>query len=294
MAEQTGTTGRRPAKEGVWYLMKQTFNEWSADNAMTLGAALAYYATFSLAPLLVIIVAVSGFFLGQETTQATIVSRVQESMGPAAAGYIRSMISAAYPKGGEGVAAVIGVVVLFLGATSVFVMLTQALNIIWKVDPNRNSGLAHMVITRLLSLVMMLIIGFILLLSVVLTTGVRALLSTLTAATALPPAVFLVAEGVISFLIITLLFAAIFKVLPDTKIAWRDLWIGAVVTAVLFTGGKYVLGLYLGRGGVASAYGVAGSLVVILLWIYYSAQIFLFGAEFTQVYARIYGSRAEG
>lgn len=293
MAEQKGTTGRRPAKDGAWYLVKQTYNEWSADNAMTLGAALAYYAAFSLAPLLVIIVAVAGFFMGREAMQAAIVSQVQENMGPAAATYIQGMVTAAYPQGGEGLAAIMGIVVLVIGATSVFVMLTQALNIIWKVDPDRGTGLGKMILTRLLGLVMMLIIGLILLLSVILTTGVQALLTTLTAATSIPPAVFLVATGIVSFLIITLVFAAIFKVLPDTTIAWSDIWIGAMITAVLFTGGKYVLGLYLGRGSAVSAFGVAGSLVVILLWIYYSAQIFLMGAELTQVYARTYGSRAQ-
>ena len=293
MAEQKGTTGRRPAKDGPWYLVKQTYNEWSADNAMTLGAALAYYAAFSLAPLLVIIVAVAGLFMGREAMQAAIVSQVQENMGPAAATYIQSMVTAAYPQGGEGLAAIMGIVVLVIGATSVFVMLTQALNIIWKVDPDRETGLGKMILTRLLGLVMMLIIGLILLLSVIFTTGVQALLTTLTAATSIPPAVFLVATGIVSFLIITLVFAAIFKVLPDTTIAWSDIWIGAMITAVLFTGGKYVLGLYLGRGSAVSAFGVAGSLVVILLWIYYSAQIFLLGAELTQVYARTYGSRAQ-
>lgn len=293
MAEQKGTTGRRPAKDGAWYLVKQTYNEWSADNAMTLGAALAYYAAFSLAPLLVIIVAVAGFFMGREAMQAAIVSQVQENMGPAAATYIQGMVTAAYPQRGEGLAAIMGIVVLVIGATSVFVMLTQALNIIRKVDPDRETGLGKMILTRLLGLVMMLIIGLILLLSVIFTTGVQALLTTLTAATSIPPAVFLVATGIVSFLIITLVFAAIFKVLPDTTIAWSDIWIGAMITAVLFTGGKYVLGLYLGRGSAVSAFGVAGSLVVILLWIYYSAQIFLMGAELTQVYARAYGSRAQ-
>ena len=293
MAEQKGTTGRRPAKDGAWYLVKQTYNEWSADNAMTLGAALAYYAAFSLAPLLVIIVAVAGFFMGREAMQAAIVSQVQENMGPAAATYIQGMVTAVYPQGSEGLAAIMGIVVLVIGASSVFVMLTQALNIIWKVDPDRETGLGKMILTRLLGLVMMLIIGLILLLSVIITTGVQLLHTTLTAATSIPPAVFLVAMGIVSFLIITLVFAAIFKVLPDTTIAWSDIRIGAMITAVLFTGGKYVLGLYLGRGSAVSAFGVAGSLVVILLWIYYTAQIFLMGAEFTQVYARTYGSRAQ-
>jgi membrane protein len=274
---------------GAWYLIKETYRDWSKDKVMTQGAALAYYAVFSLAPLLIIIVAVTGFFLGQQTSRATIMDYLQKSMGPAASGYINGLLKAAYPQGSEGLAAVIGIVILLLGATSVFVMLTQTLNLIWKVEPE--SSLAKLVITRVLGLGLMLLIGVLLFLSVILSTAVQAMANILTTAIPIPTVIFLIAEGVISFLVITVLFALIYKLLPDAAIAWRDIWIGALVTAMLFTAGKYGLGFYMGRSSVGSAYGAAGSLVVVLVWIYYSAQIFLLGAEFTQVYARTYGSR---
>jgi membrane protein len=274
---------------GVWYLIKETYHDWSKDKVMTQGAALAYYAVFSLAPLLIIIVAVTGFFVGQQTGRATIMDYLQKSMGPAASGYIDGLLKAAYPQGSEGLAAIIGIVILLLGATSVFVMLTQTLNLIWKVEPE--SSLAKLVITRLLGLGLMLLIGLLLFLSVILSTAVQAMAAILTTTLAIPAVVFLIAEGVISFLVITVLFALIYKLLPDAAIAWRDIWIGALVTALLFTAGKYGLGFYIGHSSIGSAYGAAGSLVVVLVWIYYSAQIFLFGAEFTQVYARTYGSR---
>jgi membrane protein len=210
-------------------------------------------------------------------------------MGPGASGYISGLLKAAYPQGSEGLAAIIGIVILLLGATSVFVMLTQTLNLIWKVEPE--SSLAKLVITRVLGLGLMLLIGVLLFLSVILSTAVQAMANILTTAIPIPTVIFLIAEGVISFLVITVLFALIYKLLPDAAIAWRDIWIGALVTAMLFTAGKYGLGFYMGRSSVGSAYGAAGSLVVVLVWIYYSAQIFLLGAEFTQVYARTYGSR---
>jgi membrane protein len=274
----------------VWHLIKETYHDWSKDRAATLGAALAYYAIFSLAPLLVIIVAVTGFFLGQETTRRTIMNQVQQSIGPAASSYLEGMLKSAYPQGVEGLAAIIGIILLLAGATSVFVMLKQALNTIWKVEPQEGSGVAKLVLTRLMGLILMLVIGFILFLSVVLSTAVQAMHGMLAHATAVPAVVFIIAEGIISFLVVTLLFAMIYKLILDATIAWRGIWIGALVTALLFTAGKYGLGFYLGHSSVGSAYGAAGSLVVILLWIYYSAQIFLFGAEFTQVYARTHGS----
>jgi membrane protein len=212
-------------------------------------------------------------------------------MGPAASGYIENLLKAAYPKGGEGLAAIIGIIILVIGATSVFGMLTQALNIIWKVEPDPNMSLIKMIITRILGLALVLIIGLLLFLAVILSTGVQVMANTLANATAIPSVAFLIAEVVISFLVITVLFALIYKLLPDVTVAWSDIWIGAFITALLFTAGKYGLGFYLGHNSVGSAYGAAGSLVVILVWIYYSAQIFLFGAEFTQVYARTYGSR---
>ncbi|MEJ2672275.1 MAG: YihY/virulence factor BrkB family protein [Deltaproteobacteria bacterium] len=287
MARQARRTGL-----GAWHLIKETYHDWSQDKVMTQGAALAYYAVFSLAPLLIIIMAVTGFFLGKQTSRTTIMNYLQQSMGPSASGYIDGLLKAAYPQGSEGLAAIIGVIILLLGATSVFVMLTQTLNLIWKVGPER-SGLAKLVLTRLLGLALLLLIGVLLFLSVILSTAVHAMAATLTTVIAIPAVAFLIAEAVISFLVITVLFALIYKLLPDAAIAWRDIWIGALVTAMLFSAGKYGLGLYLGRSSVGSAYGAAGSLVVILLWIYYSAQIFLLGAEFTQVYARTYGSRGK-
>jgi membrane protein len=272
-------------------LLKATFTAWSEDRVSRLAAALAYYAIFSLAPLLIIVIGVAGLVFNQADVREQIIAQTQDLFGKSGAQLIDSMLSNAFGAGSGWIATGIGIAILVFAATGLVVQLQGALNTIWGVDSIAKEGIINLLKDRLISLAMILGIGFLLLISLIL----GAVLSTLNDyfANFIPNWVNLLqfANLLLSFVTITVLFAMIYKILPDVQITWRDVWIGAVVTALLFTIGKTLIGLYLSIASVGSAYGVAGSLVVILLWIYYSAQIVLLGAEFTQVYARKYGSQ---
>lgn len=271
-------------------LLQTTARQWQQDGASQLAASLSYYMVFSLAPLLVVVIALAGFVFGREAAQGQIVEEIDGMVGRQAAQTVQTMIASVNDTGKGIVATVIGLATLLLGATGVFGQLQSALNHVWGIRDER-SGVKGIVLHRFLSFTMVLGVAFLLLVSLALSAGISALGHL---AAGLLPEVHLllhVANVVVSLGIITLLFGAMFKILPDAEIAWGDVWIGAAVTALLFTIGKLLIGLYLGRSGVASAYGAAGSLVVILLWVYYSAQILLFGAEFTEVYANRFGSR---
>jgi membrane protein len=265
------------------------------DNSFKLGAALSYYTVFSLPPLLLIVIAVAGLAFGEEAATGQIVKEFQGFIGKENAAFIQTMIErkAAAPE--RGIAATgIGLIVLILGATGVFGELQDSLNTVWKVRPRPGVGIRHTIRTRLLSFSLILSIGFLLLVSLVLTAAMAAFGSYLNRLWPGPPLIHYIMQAahfLLSFGIITALFAMLFKILPDAKIAWSDVWLGATVTALLFTIGKLLIGLYLGTSDIASAYGAAGSLVLILLWIYYSSQILFFGAEFTRAYANRFGSR---
>lgn len=272
-------------------LFKAAFDKWRADKAPRLAAALAYYTLFSIAPLLVIAIAVAGLLFGEEMARSQVLVSLQELIGPRAAGALQTVIeNTAQPRSGV-IATLAGVITLWFGASGVFHQLKEALNTIWGVRPKPGRGLWGMLKARLESLLMVLGIGLLLVLSLIVSTVLAALVEFLSHW--LPGSVSLwqAVDLLSTLLIVTVLFAVIYKILPDVKIAWSDVWIGAAVTAVLFALGRYLIGLYLSRVGVASLYGAAGSLVVILLWVYYSAQILLFGAEFTYVFATRYGSR---
>jgi len=272
-------------------LLKQTASEWMEDDAPSLGAALAYYTVFSLAPLMTIAIAIAGFFFGKEAAQGQIFDELRVLLGEEGGKAIEEMVQSASAQPTVGVVAtVISVIILLFGASGVFGQLQASLNRIWGVKPKPGRGVLGMIQDRLLSFGFTLVVGFLLLVSLLLTAGI-ALVADL--AGGLMPASETLAQllnFVLSLAIITLLFAMIFKFLPDAKIAWRDVWIGAFLTALLFTVGRFALGLYLGKSSVASSYGAAGSLIVLLLWVYYSSQILFFGAEFTQVYANRFGS----
>jgi membrane protein len=275
-------------------LLREVFSEFQRDNAVALGAALAYYTIFSLAPLLVLVIAVAGLALGRSTAQDEILTRVRQEVGPNVAQAIEGMIlQLASPKSGL-LATVTSLVTMVIGASGAFGQLQGALNTIWSAPPRYESGWKNLLRRRLSAFGMIFVIGFLLLVSMLLTAllnGVHRLI-----AESLPVfSLFLpYLEFTLSFALVTALFAAIFKILPDVRIEWRDVWPGAAVTALLFSVGKWLIGAYLGRAGVGSIYGAAGSLIVLLLWIYYSAQIFFLGAEFTEVYSRRYGSREGG
>ena len=275
-------------------LLKQTVAEWQRDNVSRLAAALAYYTTFSLAPILVIAIAVASFLFEQSTVQSSIIAQIQGLLGENAAGLIEEMLSSRSQSNDGFWATLISVALLILGASGLFIQLQDALDTVWNVVPKKENKTKGMILgllrDRLLSFGMVLAIGFLLLVSLMLSAGLSAISDSFGDVLIGWDTGWLILNAVVSFGIITLLFALIYKVLPDVKIAWSDVWVGATITSLLFTLGKYLIGLYLGNSSVASAYGAAGSFVVLLLWIYYSAQILLFGAEFTQVYAHRFGS----
>ncbi|HXG64903.1 MAG TPA: YihY/virulence factor BrkB family protein [Blastocatellia bacterium] len=272
-------------------LLKATYSDWSEDKASRLAAALAYYTAISLAPLLITLIAIVGFVLGQEAAQGQIAGQMQALVGDQSAQAIQEIIAHAHRTDTGILAAVIGVATLLFGASGVFGALQDGLNTIWEVQPKPGRGIWGIIKDRFLSLTMVLGVGFLLLVSLLLSAALAALGKYFEGLLPLPAFVWQAANLVISFGVITLLFALIYKILPDVEIAWGDVWVGAAITSLLFTIGKFLIGLYLGRSTIGSTYGAAGSLVVILIWIYYSAQILFFGAEFTQVYANQYGSR---
>jgi len=276
-------------------LLKQTVEEWQRDKVSRLAAALAYYTTFSLAPILVIVIAVASFLFEQSAVQARILEQMQGLLGENAAGLVEEMLTQK-TSGSEGLwATVVSVGLLIMGASGLFLQLQDALDTVWNVVPKKVQGQRRMILQlvrdRLLSFSMVLVIGFLLLVSLMLSTALTAVSGLFGDVLAGWDAGWQLLNGLISFGVITLLFALIYKILPDVEVSWRDVWVGAAMTAFLFTIGKFLIGLYLGNSSVASAYGAAGSFVVLLLWIYYSAQILLFGAEFTQVYANRFGSK---
>jgi membrane protein len=262
------------------------------DEALSRGAAIAYYTIFSITPILIIVIAIAGLIFGQEAAQGSIVAQLTGLMGQQAAEALQSMITSASDRQSGMIATLIGIGTLLVGATGVFGEIQSSLNVIWKAEPRR-STVSRLVRARIASFGLILTLGFLLVVSLVVSAALSALDTYLSG---IFPGIHILFQGlnfVISLALISVLFGAIYKFLPDTQIAWRDVLIGAFVTALLFTIGKTLIGLYIGSSKVASSYGAAGALIVILLWIYYSAQIFLFGAEFTKTYAVSHGTHAE-
>jgi membrane protein len=276
----------------VWSLLRETFFEWSEDRAPRLGAALAYYTVFALAPGLILIIALAGLLLGKEAAQGQIISQVQDLVGEAGGQAVRAAIESARNASGSLLATSLGAVTLVFGLWGVFGELQDALNTIWGVTTRPGRGVIDIIKERFWSFAMVVGIGFLLLVSLAASAWLAALGTFLSRQLPLPAAMLETINALLSFVVITFMFAVIYKLLPDVRIAWRNVWTGAAVTAVLFTIGKTLIGLYLGRSSVASVYGAAGSLIVILLWIYYSAQIVFFGAEFTKVYSRRFDAPA--
>jgi membrane protein len=273
-------------------MFKDTFKDWSEDKAPRLGAALSYYTVFSLAPLLIVVLAIVGLVFDATSARDEIVKQVRSTFGAGTEEMILNMLNNANHRGSGIMATVIGGATALAGAAGLFGQLQDSLNTIWEVQPKPGQGFLATLKNRFLSFAMVLGTGFLLLTSLALSAGLAALGNYMQGQfVGIPEWLLHGINLVVSFGVITLLFAMIFKVLPDVEIQWRDVWVGAALTAFLFTIGKFALGLYLGKGDVGSAYGAAGSLVIMLLWVYYAAQILFFGAEFTQVYARKYGSR---
>jgi membrane protein len=277
--------------KALWVLLRDASYAWLDDKAPTLGAALAYYMVFALAPLLIIIIAIAGIVFGQEAAEGQIMDQIQGLVGEKGATAIQAMLASARQPERGWLATGIAIVTLIVGSTGVFAQLQESLNTVWRVVAKPGRGVWGILRDRLLSFVMVITIGFLLLVSLVLSAGLSALGKFFNYLLPVPEVMLQGLNFVVAFGVITLLFAMIYKILPDAKISWSDVWIGAAVTSLMFSLGKFLIGLYLGKSGVASAYGAAGSLVIVLLWVYYSAQILLYGAEFTAVYAAKYGSR---
>jgi membrane protein len=278
----------------IFALLKDTIAEWSEDNVPLLAAALAYYTVFSLAPLSLIAISIAGAVFGEEAARGEVIGQIQGIVGAQGAEAIQSMIANANrPESGGTIATITGVVLLLFGASGVFGQLQVALNTIWEVKPKPGKGIASFLQSRFLSFAMVLVIGFLLLVSLVLSAVLAAISNLFGSFFSGFVIIGQTLNFIISFGVITVLIAAIYKFLPDVRVPWKNLWVGASVTALLFNIGKFLLGLYLGHSSVGSAYGAAGSFVVLLIWVFYSAQILLFGAEFTQVYSKYRGTPIE-
>lgn len=275
----------------IFSLLKETWNEWNKDGASTLAASLAYYTIFSVAPLLIIAIAIAGSIFGEDAARGQIVTQIQGLVGKDGAEVIETAIKNSRQPEANSLASLISIVILLFGASGVFAQLQDALNTIWNVKVKPQKGVVNFIRKRLLSFSAVLGIGFLLLVSLVVSASLAALTNYLGGFIGNMSILAILVNFAISFGVITLLFAFMFKYLPDVKITWNDVAIGAVITALLFNIGKFLLGLYLGTGSFGSTYGAAGSLVIVLIWVYYSAQILFFGAEFTQVYASRYGSQ---
>jgi membrane protein len=278
-------------RKSLWQFLKDVFTQWIEDEPFLLASSLSYYTLFSLAPLLVIAIAVAGLVFGRAAAQNQIVETIGGMIGAQSAQAIQGMIENASNKPKTGmIFTVLGAVALLFGAGGVVGQLTTSLNKIWGVVPKSGQGVWGFIRQRFISFVMVLAVGFLLLISLVVTalvTGLSQFIGTLIGGAAF---VAHLLDILVSFAFVTLLFAMIYKFVPDIRIQWKDVWIGAALTSILFTIGKFLIGLYLGSSGVTSVYGAAGSLITVLLWVYYSSLIFLLGAEFTQAYTSTYGS----
>jgi len=273
-------------------LFKTAAINWVDDYAQSMGAALAFYTMFSIAPLLLIVISVAGFFFGEEAARGEIFGQLHELLGASGALAVQNLLESAGKPAENLLTAVLGLLFLYIGATSVFAELQDALNRIWKVPTKpEGSGLWRLVRARLLSFGMILGIGFLLMVSLAFGAGLAALNRWWEPLMAGWDGVVRTLELALSVVLATAVFAMIYKTMPRARIAWKDVWIGAIVTSMLFVLGKFLIGAYIGKSGISTGFGAAASLVIVLLWVYYSAQIFLFGAEFTWAYAHKCGSR---
>jgi membrane protein len=267
----------------------QAISVWNDANASAMGAAIAFYTIFAIAPLFILVLVLAGALFGPEAAHRELFGQIKGLVGDNGATAIQSILTAADKPKTSLLATILGFITLFIGASTVFIQLQQSLNAIWKVRL-KTSGLQSFIRHRLLSFAALLGIGFLLLVSLIVSAALEAAGKWMGGMIPAHEVIWHILDLVISLAIITLLFALMFKLLPDVLIAWRDVWIGSFVTALFFTAGKYLLGAYLGRGSLSSAYGAAGSFVVVLLWVYYSAQILLFGAASIHVYAKQHGA----
>ncbi len=258
---------------------------WLADAAPRLGASLAYYTLFSLAPILLVAIAIAGLVFGEEAVRGQIVTQIDQLVGSEGAEAVQTLLQGARREQGGALATVLGTITFLLATTGAFLELQYALNRVWRVQPKPGLSVRAFLVDRLRSFGIVVAIGFLLLVSLAVSAALAALGGVLGRAPGLP-LIWTVVNTVLGLGVISVLFALLFKYLPDVELRWRDVWVGAVVTAILFTAGKQLIGLYLGKSATASSYGAAGSVVVLMLWVYYTSQVVLLGAEFTRVFTR--------
>ena len=268
----------------LWWVLKRALVGWWNDNVPRLGASLAYYTLFALSPVLLVATGIAGLVFGPEAVRGEIVGQIQGLVGRQGAEAVQSMLESASRPSTSIPATIVGLVTFFLGATGAFLELQTALNAIWRVKPRPGTNVRDFLVQRLISFGLVVGVGFLLLVSLLVSAALAALSRYLGHIFPALTAFWEAANVLVSLFVITLLFAMVYKILPDVRLRWRDVWIGALVTAGFFSVGKQLIGLYLGTSSVASSFGAAGSVVVLLVWVYYSAQVVLLGAEFTRYY----------
>jgi membrane protein len=288
----TSGKGSRVTAGGLWTVLKRALVGWWGDNVPRMGAALAYYTLFSLAPILIVAIAIAGLAFGREAVRGEIVGQIDGLVGHQGAQAVQGMLEGAARPSSSIPATIIGIVTFFLGATGAFLELQTDLDAIWRVKPKQSgSFLQALVKQRLISFGLVLAFAFLLLTSLVVSAALAALHTYMGNAFPGVAVLWEALDVLVSLAVITALFAMIYKVLPDVKLAWRDVWVGGLVTAGLFTIGKFLIGLYIGTSALSSTYGAAGSVIVVLVWVYYSSQIILLGAEFTREYVKRFGRK---
>lgn len=274
-----------------WGLLKESITNFIADEALSRGAAMAFYAVTSIAPILLIVVAIAGIAFGQEAAQNALAEQLTALMGRQSAEMLQTAVQSASDTSSGVLATVIGIATILVTASGVFGEMQSALNAIWKAKP-AGTTVSRLIRARAASLGLVAALGFLLMVSLVMSAAISALGHIFNAYLPFGKAILAILNFVVSFALISALFAAIYKLLPDRHLQWRDVWVGAIVTSALFTAGKTLIGWYLGSSSVASSYGAAGALIVVLLWVYYSSEIFLLGAEFTHAYSIRHGSHS--
>jgi membrane protein len=276
----------------TWSILKETVVSFVEDDALSRGASIAFYTVTSIAPILLIVIAVAGLAFGREAAQNALIGELEALMGHEPASVLQGVIANASQKSSGVWATAVGLITLLIGASGVFAEMQTALNTIWGANPS-GTTVAKLIRARAVSVGLVAALGFLLMVSLVVSAALTALGQQLSAVLPFGAVVLHIINIIVSLTFVTILLAAIYKVLPDTPIAWRDVILGAMVTAALFAVGKSLIGFYLGSSAIVSSYGAAGAVIVLLLWIYYSAQIFLLGAEFTKTYARQYRMRMQ-
>ena len=282
-------SGRFSFVRRLFAMVARAAQEWIAHRAASKGAALSFYTLFSMAPILVLVLAIAGFFYGQRAVQGELISQLQGLLGPRGAEAIQMLLAGARNHEEGRTATIIASLWLWIGASSVFAELKSSLDEIWQAPDTGRSGLWNVILTRLISFGLILVLAFLMLVSLVISAAL-AILERYWGGLPIEALLLEFLSGLIGFTVIASMFAVIYKMLPRVHLSWRDVWVGALGTAALFMIGKYAIGVYIGNSGVTSSFGAAGSLIAVLLWVYYSAQIFFFGAEFTRQYALWFGS----